>query len=75
MNYTFTLSNTPQGQLFESNRKLPVTITKQNMDHLCLNGILHSIYSTVPFVLYNYLNTHLTSKRIMVLFLYSTHIR
>lgn len=64
MNYSFTLTNIPQGQLFESKRRLPIHVHKTTTGHVCLNGILHSIYSTVPFVLYNYLGTHLTSKKI-----------
>jgi hypothetical protein len=64
MNYTFSLTNTPQGQLFESKNMVQVQVHRETEGDVHLRGILHTIYSKKPFVLYNYLNSHLTSKRI-----------
>ena len=64
MNHTFRLTNTPSGQLFESLRQVVVQVDKCNEGPVHLGGILHSVYSKKPFVLYNYLGTHLTSKKI-----------
>ncbi len=64
MNYTFRLTNTSSGQLFESKRQVPVRVEKHTEGDLYLSGILHSVYAKAPFVLYNYLGNHITSKKI-----------
>ena len=49
---------------FQSNRKLCRTVLRKKAGPLDIEGILHSIYATHCFVLYNYHGIHFTSKKI-----------
>ena len=49
---------------FQSNRTLCRTVLRKKAGALGVEGILHSIYATHCFVLYNYHGKHFTSKKI-----------